>query len=133
MKHVALLITGSREGWTYEEFEKLIQERHEPRDIGIMIFGCARGIDNFAKTFCLKNGIYFYEFKADWDNEGKKAGILRNECMAKFLESKSHHFLVSEVVAFRCDLSRGTTHMVKYCNDMGLKVYLHDKSSFTFE
>ncbi|AYD82388.1 hypothetical protein Aci011_064 [Acinetobacter phage vB_AbaM_B09_Aci01-1] len=132
MKHVALLITGSREGWTYEEFEELMLERHDPKDIGIMIFGCARGIDSFAKTFCLKNGIYFHEFKADWDNEGKKAGILRNECMAKFLEMKSHSFAVSEVIAFRYDLSRGTTHMIKYSQDMGFNILVHDKSSFTF-
>lgn len=128
-----LLITGSRTGWTYEEFEKLILEKYKPEEISLMVFGCARGIDNFAWKFSIENSVRFNRFEADWDNLGNKAGIHRNMDMANFALEIAVNRCQVEVLAFRTDISKGTTHMIKYSQSLGLDVVIFDKSSFTFE
>lgn len=128
-----LLITGSRVGWTYREFRENVLSRHGPDEISLMVFGCAKGIDSHALRFCESYGIKYKKFEADWDNLGNKAGILRNEDMGKFVLNEAINRCMVEVLAFRNDLSKGTTHMIKYSQNLGLNVVIFDKSSFTFE
>ncbi|WAX22559.1 hypothetical protein [Acinetobacter phage vB_AbaP_HB01] len=128
-----LLITGSRTGWTYEEFKKLVLERYKPEDISLMVFGCARGVDAFAWRFCIEHEIQCNRFEADWEHIGNKAGIHRNMDMGKHVLEVAVNRCQIEVLAFRTDISKGTTHMIKYSQSLGLDVVIFDKSSFTFE
>lgn len=127
-----LLITGSREGWSYREFRDHMLQRHKPDEIELMVFGCAKGIDSHALRFCQAHGIKYEMFEADWDRMGKKAGIYRNTEMGDYVLKRAINRCMVEVMAFRTDISKGTTHMIKYAQSIGLNTVIYDKSSFTF-
>ena len=44
-----------------------------------IVSGMARGADALGYAFAKKSGIQCYEFYADWDKYGKRAGFMRNE------------------------------------------------------
>lgn len=46
-----------------------------------LIQGCARGADIMSRDWAVKNGLKTYDFSADWDKYGKRAGSVRNQQM----------------------------------------------------
>ncbi len=68
-----------------------------------LVSGMARGADRLAFDFAKNIGIRCYEFKADWDQFGKRAGYLRNDQMRAFADG---------LLAFHDGKSRGTQHMI---------------------
>lgn len=124
--NVNILISGSREGFSYFEFKKKLSEFFKPETISLMIFGCAKGVDSHALRFAKEFDIPFRRFKADWVGLGKKAGTVRNVAMFENLLTVEGRRVVC---AFRNDMSRGTTHMVKLSTDSRVELYLVDKYS----
>lgn len=122
-----LLISGSREGFKYKEFLTELGNLIDTESVTEVVAGGARGVDYFAKKFAQENGIEYSEFNADWDGEGVKAGILRNQDMANYIKKKSKSGVEVVVVAFRYNLSSGTTHMIRYATSIGLNVLVYDK------
>lgn len=130
-KHQYVCISGSRDGFTYEEFKEYMDKNFD--SICWMMSGGARGIDTFAYIYALNKGIHFFEKKADWYNHGKCAGMIRNEAMANKIRKKNGKACV---VAFCYSNSRGTTHMINYSKSIGLKVFEEHKNlvdNFNFD
>lgn len=119
-----ILVCGGRD---YEDYDKVRRTlyglfppavEHDmktwlPPEGTVIIHGGARGADSLADTWAVVNWVPVEEYKADWKNEGRAAGILRNERM---LEKGKPDL----VVAFPG--GRGTAHMVKIAKAAGIKV-----------
>lgn len=78
-----------------------------------LVSGMARGADALAYMFAHKNGIKCYEFHADWQRYGKRAGFVRNEEMGHFADA---------LVAFWDGESKGTAHMIDFMHKLGKTV-----------
>lgn len=119
-----LLISGSREGFTFTEFERTLLKRfpNPKEEISEIVAGGANGVDSFAKEFAIFYDIPYKEFLADWDRHGKKAGYLRNIEMGDFV--KYHEGVL---MAFCFNFSKGTTHMIKYAKQIDLPAFVVHK------
>lgn len=136
-----LLISGSREGFTYEEFVEEIDNliSYEGTTPEVLVVGDAKGIDAYARKWASTVGCKLYVFEADWDRLGKKAGCVRNSEMVHFVEGlavrRSRRGLSGQVrvLALRYDHSRGTTDLIKTARAHKMVVKIVDKSSFNME
>ena len=100
------LIVGSRDFVDYEFFERQTDYLlHNKSDI-IIVSGGARGADALAKRYASERGYQYIEFPADWKNNGKAAGFIRNEQMHKFLSRYENR----GCIAFWDGKSKGTEH-----------------------
>lgn len=52
-----------------------------------IVSGTAKGIDIAGEQWADMCNLSVHRFPADWDNEGKKAGHLRNKKMAKYADA----------------------------------------------
>lgn len=72
--------------------------------LSCIIHGAARGADTLAQMYAIVRGIAHEAYPANWQGQGKAAGILRNMVMLK-------HGKPDMVIAFPG--GAGTAHMVK--------------------
>jgi hypothetical protein len=79
-----------------------------------IIHGGAPGADRTAGWLAEDFGFTVREFKANWDRDGKRAGILRN---IKMLDTKP-----DLVLAFWDGKSRGTKHVIDEAERRGIPV-----------
>lgn len=111
-----ILITGSR-NWTdplpiRRAIEAAIGDR-DPRTV-TFVHGAARGADSLGSWVATDLGCIVESHPADWDKHGNAAGPRRNIEMAD---------LGADVcLAFPRPESRGTHHMIRVCNDRGIRV-----------
>lgn len=82
-----------------------------------IVSGMARGADALGYAFAKKSGIQCYEFSADWDKYGKRAGFMRNEDMGKFSDG---------LLAFWDGQSKGTKHMIDYIRKLNKPVWVYN-------
>lgn len=80
-----------------------------------VVSGCARGADTLGAEWALANGVPLFEYPADWDRYGKKAGMIRNKEMARYAQA---------LIAIWDGESRGTKHMIEHATEHGLPVYV---------
>jgi len=80
-----------------------------------IVCGKARGADSLGERWAREKGIALKEFPANWDLNGKKAGILRNIEMGDYADC---------LIAFWDGKSRGTAHMIQYMRAIGKHVYV---------
>ena len=116
-----LLVTGSR-NITDLEFvtnclDTILVEGTNFNDI---IQGGARGVDNLVKKYCLKRGIYYYTYSAEWDVYGKSAGPIRNNKMVEVCDGG---------IAIWDGKSKGTKQCMSALKNAGklLEVFMYDK------
>lgn len=74
------IIAGSRDIWSYDLLEKAIDEIDWP--ITRVVCGMARGADSVGWAWAFINNIPIDPYPANWDRDGKPAGIIRNGLMA---------------------------------------------------
>lgn len=86
---------------------------HNDHGIFCVIHGAARGADTLAGRVARELGIEVYEYPADWNAHGRRAGPIRNEKMLR--EGKP-----DLVVAFPGGI--GTADMVNRAWKAGIKV-----------
>lgn len=104
MKELKVIIAGGREFKDAERLEQTITEFAEKTsDMVSIITGMARGADRLAYDFARRNRIQWYEFHADWDKYGKRAGYVRNAEMAEAADA---------LIAFWDGESKGTKNMI---------------------
>lgn len=116
MKELKVIVAGGREFNDYARLSADLFDYAESvgEDVGISIVsGMARGADKLAHTFAIREGVKVYEFPADWDKFGKRAGYVRNAAMAEFADA---------LVAFHDGQSKGTTNMIQTMEKMGKPV-----------
>ena len=70
----------------------------------IVVCGMAQGADRLGERYAKERGYTVRYFPADWDNNGRGAGFIRNEQMAQNADA---------LVAFWDGKSRGTKHMIE--------------------
>jgi hypothetical protein len=105
-KEFKLIVAGGR---TFDdarlldtEIRKVIAELPDSYVVSI-ISGMAKGADILAHKWAREIGCKCYEFPADWESFGKRAGFIRNKEMA----NEGHGLL-----AFWDGASSGTNHMI---------------------
>lgn len=112
MKEVKLIIAGGRDFSNYAAVERAmsrILEAGKPDEHFSIVSGMARGADALGVHYARENNAWLYQFPANWDKYGKRAGIERNKEMGYF----SDHLL-----AFWDGKSRGTHHMITFMYDL---------------
>lgn len=106
------IIAGSRTCTDFRHVE------HAMRQCGwtptVVLSGMARGVDKLGEKWAKENGIKIEYYQAAWDTQGKRAGYIRNERMAKNADA---------LVAVWDGASKGTKHMIDLANKLGLKVF----------
>lgn len=116
MQEFKLIVAGGRE---FNDYDRLAQEitrlaDNELKEYAVSIVsGMARGADLLAYHFARNNGVKVYEFPADWNTHGKRAGYLRNEQMAHFADG---------LLAFWNGSSKGTAHMIETMEKLGKSI-----------
>lgn len=106
------IVCGSR---TWED-EQAIRSFLQGLDPGhdIVITGGANGADDIAHRVAVELGLDTEVHPADWENQGKQAGFIRNTRMA--------HLGADACIAFWDGDSRGTKHMMETAERYGIRV-----------
>lgn len=117
---IKLIIAGSRDFNDYEllerEVDSFIFKVQEKLGYGIpveVVSGGARGADKLGERYAKDRGLPVKVFLANWDKNGRGAGYIRNEEMAKYS---------SDCVVFILDLSKGSTHMANLAKKYNLRL-----------
>lgn len=81
---VRLLIAGTREFNDYDflrrNMDYVVKEALQEYEIEV-ISGTARGADRLGERWAADRGYKVIRFPADWDQFGKRAGMIRNQDM----------------------------------------------------
>ena len=104
------VIAGSRDITDFNRVERIIDRC--PWAISTLMEGGAKGVDKLANRYAKNKGWIPETYPADWNNNGRAAGPIRNEIMAQKAEA---------VIAIWDGKSRGTSHMI----NMAIKYKLH--------
>lgn len=119
MKEFKLIIAGGRDFTDTKMLSGVIDQlvnRGELKDYAVSIVtGMARGADMLAHEFALAFNVKRYEFPADWNQYGKRAGFIRNKQMGDFADG---------LLAFWDGESRGTKQMIEYMESLNKPVYI---------
>lgn len=113
-----LIIAGGREFSNYPVLRNAVDyyiQKHGLTEVTI-VSGKARGADTLGETYAAERGLPVWEFPADWDGLGKKAGHVRNRQMGD---------VANGLVAFDTD-GKGTKGMVAYAQEKGLNILVVD-------
>lgn len=79
----------------------------------VVLCGMAKGRDMAGKRYAEQRRFHVRYFPADWQQYGRRAGIVRNELMAQNADA---------LVAFWDGSSRGTKNMIETAQRYGLAV-----------
>lgn len=111
-----VIIAGTRTFTDYtllqRECNHLLSEKQRTHNI-VVVSGTARGADTLGERYARERGFQLRRFPADWDKDGKKAGMLRNYRMADNADA---------LIAFWDGTSRGTANMINIARKKNLPV-----------
>ena len=107
-----VIVAGSRGFKDYELMKKKLDYYFSAMNPTI-ICGEARGADALGRRYAEENKLRILSYPANWTRDGKGAGYLRNEKMAKVADC---------LVAFWDGKSAGTKHMIDTMKALGKPV-----------
>lgn len=111
-----LIVAGSRDFVNYEllkqKCDSLLSLKKQTHSI-VIVSGTARGADQLGERYAAERGYQVERFPADWENDGKAAGPIRNAQMAAYADA---------LVAFWDGRSRGTKDMIERAEMRNLPV-----------
>ncbi len=108
-----VIIAGSREGVTYSDIEKGVEQFENAWGlITEVVSGCAAGADTLGEQYADEHDIPAKLFPANWQKYGKGAGYIRNTEMAKYADG---------LIAISVNDSRGTANMIQTAKRLNLK------------
>lgn len=124
-----ILICGGRDFADYKLLKektdyhvKIAKETNHRQGVEI-VAGGAKGADTLAEKYAKERHYGTSIFPAWWQEDGKKAGALRNIKMAKYLvESDDTQVFV---IAFWDGISKGTKHMIDTAKKRNLPLYIY--------
>ena len=114
-----VVVCGSRDGWNWRIRGAIYDRLHELPRASCVMHGGARGVDRLADEFARKLGFFVEEYPADWEQYGKRAGIMRN---LKMLDQNPEL-----VIAYWNGESRGTKHMIDAAREREIPVEIHQE------
>ena len=111
---IKVIIAGGR---NFEQYQLLKLKcdaiLREVKDEIQIVSGGAKGADKLGERYAKERGYICKIFEADWDKNGKAAGHIRNEEMAKYGDC---------LIAFWDGYSKGTKNMIDNAGKCGLKI-----------
>ena len=96
--------------------DKCLSRKGQTYDI-VIVSGTARGADRLGERYAYDRGYGIKRFPADWRNNGKAAGIIRNTDMANYADA---------LIAFWDGQSKGTLNMIETAKRKGLSVRIYN-------
>jgi len=78
-----VIVTGGRGYPNAKLVFRTLDSLHAQTPIHLLRHGNARGVDSYANSWAIDNGVQRDRHPANWDRFGKRAGFLRNEEMAR--------------------------------------------------
>ena len=103
LQNIKVAIIGSRTFTDYDFFKMKCDSILRNLESFAIISGSARGTDTLTERYAAERNIPFQAYKANWDQDGRSAGMVRNITM---LNECTH------VIAFWDGNSSGTAHMI---------------------
>lgn len=92
LKTFYLLVAGPRSYNDYDQFKYVMDTTcgiiKEHMDRIVIVEGGALGTDGMARNYAIDNKIPYVEIRADWNNHGKSAGLVRNNNMNQYIADK---------------------------------------------
>ncbi len=109
-----VIIAGSRDV-DQTTARRLIEEEmlYTYPGANVILCGMARGVDTMGEWYGLSRGLAVEYYPANWDEDGKAAGFIRNRRMAENADG---------LLAVWDGVSRGTKDMIHRALDFGLEV-----------
>lgn len=111
-----VIIAGTRSFADYSllcsSCDKYLSGKRQSHEI-MIVSGAARGADRLGEQYAKERGFQIKTFPADWENNGRSAGYMRNADMANFSDA---------LIAFWDGQSKGTQNMIKTAQKKGLAV-----------
>lgn len=89
MNLIKVIIAGGRNYQLTETHFKWLDTIHKETPIGEVVSGGAKGADEGGEIWAKRNNIPVNVFHADWNVNGRAAGPIRNEQMAKYCAETS--------------------------------------------
>ena len=118
MQEFKLIVAGGRDFSDAKMLEKAITDLAEGdyADKAVSIVsGMARGADMLGYMFAVKHNVVVYAMPADWEQYGKRAGMLRNTEMAEFADG---------LLLFWDGTSKGSKNMLDTMRKLGKPVHV---------
>ena len=106
------IIAGSRTITDYALVEEVIKE--SGFEITKVISGMAKGVDILGEKWAHNNNIGIHLCPANWNENGKMAGYIRNIEMSKIADA---------LIVIIENNSRGSSHMLAIAKKAGLKIF----------
>lgn len=115
----SVIIAGSRSIKDIKVVNQRMEEIRASQSLQIqeIVSGTAHGVDQLGEKWAESMNIPIKRFPAEWDKYGKSAGFRRNKQMAKYADV---------LVAIWDGKSKGTQHMIKVAQAMGLEVLVYE-------
>ena len=110
---VSIIVAGSRTFNDYDLLKEKLDELIKGRPDTEIVSGTAKGADLLGEKYAKERNFSIKRFPADWDKNGKSAGYIRNEEMAKYANA---------CVCFWDGKSKGTQHMINLAKKYNLKI-----------
>jgi len=107
-----VIVAGSRGFKDYDLLKKQLEYFFSSMTPTI-VCGEARGADALGRKYAEENKLHILSYPANWEKDGRAAGYLRNEKMAKVADC---------LVAFWDGKSSGTKHMIETMKKLGKPV-----------
>ena len=111
-----VIIAGTRDFSDYQllrdKCDAILSEKRRDSNI-VIVSGTARGADRLGERYARERGYEIRQFPADWLNDEKKAGPIRNAKMADNADA---------LIAFWDGQSRGTKNMIEVAKRKGLVI-----------
>lgn len=111
-----VIIAGTRDFNDYQllrdKCDAILSAKRQDSNI-VIVSGTARGADRLGERYARERGYEIRQFPADWLNDEKKAGPIRNAKMADNADA---------LIAFWDGQSRGTKNMIETAKRKGLAV-----------
>ena len=108
-----VIIAGGRDFNNYETLYKLCDKVLSNQTEIEIVSGTANGADKLGEKYANEKGYVIKRFPANWEDFGKKAGIIRNREMADYADA---------LIAFWDGKSRGTKNMIEVAKKNKLEV-----------
>lgn len=86
-----------------------------------IVSGHAKGVDRLGEEYANKYQIPLVHFLPNWEQDGKKAGPIRNRHMAEYTSQIPNGTLI----AFWDDKSKGTKAMITYAKKKKLNCFIY--------
>lgn len=111
-----IIIAGGRDLKDYEFVRRniLLRIRNIKEDIEI-VSGGAKGADKLGEMFAKQYNLPLKKFLADWDNNGKAAGPIRNKEMALYARA---------AIVFWDGKSKGSENMIDTAINCNLRLWV---------